>query len=148
MKDKLREYADLKNISHRKFSLALGKSDKFIDTKGSLNSEIIPIIRKKFPDLNMDYLLFDEGEIISSNSNTLRESKDIYGKDYREMCFELLEENRALHNEIRKGNDLKLENFQNYVNKVFTKIEKARKDINLQEIKKEFFTEQETKSTS
>ena len=85
MKEKLREYADLKNISHRNFSLALGKSDKFIDTKGSLNSEIIPIIRKKFPDLNMNYLLFDEGEIITPDINLIKEVNKAEEKNYKEM---------------------------------------------------------------
>ena len=148
MKEKLREYADLKNISHRKFSLALGKSDKFIDTKGSLNSEIIPIIRKKFPDLNMNYLLFDEGEIITPDINLIKEVNKAEEKNYKEMCFELLEENRSLNNEIRKGNNQKLENFKNYVNKVFARIGKKREDINLQEIKKEFFADQEAKTAS
>lgn len=66
IKKKLRQYADYKGISHRKFSLQIGKSDKFIDTKGSLNSDIFPIIRKTFPDLNINWLLFDEGQMTNS----------------------------------------------------------------------------------
>jgi hypothetical protein len=37
-----------------------------------LNSEIIPIIRKKFPDLNMDWLLYDEGNMIGSGIPTVK----------------------------------------------------------------------------
>lgn len=72
MKEKLRQYADFKGISHRKFSMSLGKSDKFISFEGGFNSEIIPILRNKYPDLNMEWVLFGEGEmILSSDTNNL-----------------------------------------------------------------------------
>lgn len=83
----------------------MGKSDKFIDTQGSLNSEILPVIRKVFPDLNMNWLLFDEGEMIKTAPNptevvaSVHEDSPTYGKDYKQLYLEALEENRELHKE-------------------------------------------------
>lgn len=118
MKEKLRQYADYKHLSHRKFSLLIGKSDKFIDTKGSLNSEAIPIIRKKFPDLNMNWLLFDDGDMLLPDNNIINEPHENYEKEkkekklhtekppegydknYKELYIEVLEENRKLNKEL------------------------------------------------
>lgn len=103
MKEKLRKYADYKGISHRKFSMDLGKSDKYIDAKGSLSVDLLPLIRNKFPDLSIDWLVFGEGKMISNkdSSSNVSESEVEYGKNYKQLYYEVLEDNRILNNENR-----------------------------------------------
>lgn len=66
IKKRLRQYADYKIISHRKFSLIIGKSEKFLASDGEIQSDVFIKIRKHFPDLSLIWLLFDEGEMIVS----------------------------------------------------------------------------------
>ena len=69
IKEKLRQYAAYKDISLRKLSNKIGKSDKFLATNGPINSNVLPIIKKEFSDLNMNWLIFDEGEMIINDIN-------------------------------------------------------------------------------
>lgn len=91
MKEKLREYCDFTGISYRKFCLEIGKSDKFITTNGGFNSEIIPIIRNKFPNLNINWLIFDEGEMILSS-----EKKDLVAEEPAEYKTQKLKNELSL----------------------------------------------------
>lgn len=72
----------------RQFSQRTNVSDAFLRTKGSINSDLLPIIKKAFPDLNMNWLIFDKGEMISTNTQ-----EKISNKKY----IEVLEENRKLN---------------------------------------------------
>tara|TARA_R110002124_G_scaffold148927_2_gene314581 strand:+ start:2466 stop:2846 length:381 start_codon:yes stop_codon:yes gene_type:complete len=104
IKDKLKLYADYKRISPRKFSLSIGASDSFLRSSGSIQSDILPSVRKNYPDLSIDWLLFDEGEMIKSEierSNLVEEPTEPYMKDYKDKYIEVLEENRELNKEIR-----------------------------------------------
>ena len=98
IKEKLKEYCDYKGLSMRQFSQKIGVSDAFLRTKGSINSDLLPSIKKAFTDLNIDWLLFDIGEMI-----LLYNSPKVDYKKY----IEVLEENRKLNNLL---NSLKIEN--------------------------------------
>ena len=90
-KEKLREYVHFKKISNRKFCLRINVSDKFLATDGAIYSKILPKIRKSFPDLNMDWLLFDKGDmIIESKTDILMSDMSHAGRmqtiiDYSKM---------------------------------------------------------------
>lgn len=88
IKEKLKKYCDYKGLSMRQFSQKIGVSDAFLRTKGSINSDLFPSIKKAFTDLNIDWLLFDNGEMI-----LLEYSAKVDYKKY----IEVLEENRKLN---------------------------------------------------
>lgn len=88
IKEKLKKYCDYKGLSMRQFSQKIGVSDAFLRTKGSINSNLLPIIRKILPDLSMEWLLFDIGEMILLNNKQK--------VDYKKY-IEVLEENRKLN---------------------------------------------------
>lgn len=98
IKEKLKKYCDYKGLSMRQFSQKIGVSDAFLRTKGSINSNLLPSIKEAFIDLNINWLLFDEGNMI-----LLEYSPKVDYKKY----IEVLEENRKLNKLL---NSLKIEN--------------------------------------
>jgi len=61
---KLLQYAEHKGISQRKFTASLGLSEGVLRRGKNIGSGYLIRIREKYPDLNMDWLLFDEGGMI------------------------------------------------------------------------------------
>ncbi|WP_233882172.1 hypothetical protein [Tenacibaculum piscium] len=84
-----------------KFSREIGVSNRFLATNGTIMSDKIKIIRNIFPDLNIDWLLFDEGEMLVSekaeksekaeNNELQKEINNLYKEK-----FILLKENSEL----------------------------------------------------
>ena len=75
IKEKLREYVHFKRMSNSEFCRIIDVSDKFLATDGAIYSNVLPKVRKVFPDLNMDWLLFDEGDMLLSNDKTVNSSQ-------------------------------------------------------------------------
>lgn len=83
IKEKLRQYLGFKGVSRRQFSLNANLSDGFLKGKGAIGADKLIIIRQICPDLNMDWLLFDEGEMIidpktHQNANMVNEAHEDY----------------------------------------------------------------------
>jgi hypothetical protein len=109
IKKKLRYYSDFKNISYRKFSMTIGKSDKFIATDGEIQSDVFAPIRKHFPDLNINWLLYNEGNMLLGENQTVAEPELKYGKGVKEMLreemmrnIELEKENKVLQETVER----------------------------------------------
>ncbi len=113
VKEKLRQYIENKEISMRNFSQKIDVSDGYLRTKGAIYSDVLPKISKVFPDLNMNWLLFDEGEMLlnyadlaanaknpHSLSAVVAEHSAHYSYSYKDKYVELLEENRELQTKI------------------------------------------------
>ncbi len=70
-KEKIRQYLVFKGISMSEFSRKIGVSNRFLASDGSIMSDKIKLIRNMFLDLSMDWLLFDEGEMIVSSEEKI-----------------------------------------------------------------------------
>lgn len=72
-KDRLLMYAKTKNISKREFGRRSGLSETYIETvKENITSKTRLKIERAFPDLNMDWVITGEGDMLVSE----KESKD------------------------------------------------------------------------
>lgn len=85
---KLLQYAAHKGISQRKFTITLGLSEGVLRKGKNLGSGYLKIIKEKYHDLNMDWLLFDEGNMINDMGNMANEAAVKYQKDC-EKCKKL-----------------------------------------------------------
>lgn len=65
-KDKIKQYLDYKGISKNKFYSLTGLSIGFLDSGTSMGADKVKIIINKFPDININWLVLDQGEMILS----------------------------------------------------------------------------------
>lgn len=63
-KEKLKAYLQYKGISKNRFYTEPGFSVGFLDSGRSLGADKVRIIINKFPDLSLEWLIMDEGEMI------------------------------------------------------------------------------------
>ncbi|MGG5617001.1 S24 family peptidase [Myroides odoratimimus] len=66
-KEKILQYLDYKGISKNKFYVKTGLSVGFLDKGNSLGLDKLKIIIDNYPDLNIDWLLHDRGEMVKSD---------------------------------------------------------------------------------
>lgn len=65
-KEKLKAYLKYKGISKNKFYTETGFSVGFLDSGRSLGADKVKIIINKFPDLSLEWLIMDQGDMIVS----------------------------------------------------------------------------------
>ena len=70
-KEKVIKYLDFKNISKRDFYRQTGLSNGFLDSGKHIGSDNIKIIVDNYRDLNLEWLVMDEGEMIKPNVQNL-----------------------------------------------------------------------------
>ena len=78
-KEKILQYLDFKGISQGKFCRKIGVSNGFLSSGKHIGSEKLKAIRDNYVDLNMDWLIYDEGEMIRSE-NVVNEQELVYDK--------------------------------------------------------------------
>lgn len=67
MKERLMEFIQYKEISNRKFLLKCGLSETYINTlTGNPSGDTIKKIGEAYPELNTDWLLYGEGEMLKA----------------------------------------------------------------------------------
>jgi hypothetical protein len=66
-KEKIIEYLRVKGISKTKFSTDTGLSNGFLDSGNSLGVDKLKIIISKYPDINLNWLVSDQGEMIKTD---------------------------------------------------------------------------------
>ena len=86
---KLLEYAEYKGLSQRKFTNSLNLSEGVLRKGKNIGSGYLKRIKEKYPDLNLHWLLFDEGEMILDQRSKVNESAEEYQKSL--MALERLE---------------------------------------------------------
>ncbi|SEI42332.1 hypothetical protein SAMN04487995_0597 [Dyadobacter koreensis] len=65
VKERLKEYIHLKKISTRQFEIQLGLSNGYINNiKKSISRATLENISMKHPNLNLEWLLLGEGEML------------------------------------------------------------------------------------
>jgi hypothetical protein len=66
-KEKIITYLAHKEISQRKFSLKTGLSEGILRAGKDLGVDKMVSIKRNYPDLNMNWLIFDEGSMLIDN---------------------------------------------------------------------------------
>ncbi len=77
--DKLLQYLDVKGISQRQFTQSLSMAEGVLRRGKNIGSGYLARIKRKYPDLNMDWVVFDEGKMIIS-PDAVNEEMENYGK--------------------------------------------------------------------
>lgn len=78
-KKKILEYIDFKGISAYSFEKKLGLSNGSLKSGREFGVDKIKLIRDNYPDLNVNWLLFDEGEmLVNARFNELKEPQTTY----------------------------------------------------------------------
>lgn len=62
--DKIINYLDYKGVSQRQFTSLCKLSEGVLRRGKNIGSGYLKVIKTNYPDLNMNWLLFDEGEMI------------------------------------------------------------------------------------
>ena len=120
-KEKLLQYIEYKEITQGKFCRKIGVSNGFLTSGKHIGSEKLKAIRDNYPDLNMDWLVYDEGEMLIKE-NILDEHELMYDR--------LLVDGNQLSEELTsvlKGNNLL--NTIEFLIKEHLSLEKKYKDI-------------------
>lgn len=70
MLNRLKQFLDNQDISinnfEKKISASQGTIHKAIQRQSGISSNWLPIIKEKYPSLNMDWLIFGEGEMLKT----------------------------------------------------------------------------------
>ena len=95
-KERVIHYIESKNISKNKFYTLTGVSNGVLDKKSELSISTIEKIYYTFPDLSLEWILFEKGEMLRENIEKNQQNGAVSEKIFREI----LEENKMLNREI------------------------------------------------
>ncbi|GAB1359858.1 hypothetical protein MASR1M31_16470 [Porphyromonadaceae bacterium] len=103
VKQRLTEYLHEKNISKSEFGRSIGVSSAFISSmRKSIQSDKVQKIALRYPDLNIDWLLYGKGSMFINQSETKEKSTDrdqnlipIYDIDF--CCGDMRRETNEEH---------------------------------------------------
>jgi len=76
--EKLIQYLEHKGISQRKFTINLKIAEGILRGGKNIGSGYLKRIKRFCPDLNMNWLLFDEGNMLLTEENGVNEDANIY----------------------------------------------------------------------
>lgn len=76
--DKLLQYLDFKGLSQRQFTQSLSMAEGVLRRGKNIGSGYLARIRRNYPDLNLNWVLFDEGEMII-DADSVNEAGENYG---------------------------------------------------------------------
>ena len=106
-KEKIIKYLRYKGLSQDKFSRDCEVSSGFLRQGKSFSIDLLKIIRDKYPDLNMHWLLYNEGEMIidvDNVSSLAAEPPLLYESKHKERLIELQAKVIILHEALQKAN--------------------------------------------
>ncbi|HHC80181.1 MAG TPA: hypothetical protein ENK46_09890 [Flavobacteriia bacterium] len=99
-KEKILQYLEYKDLSQGKFCRAIGVSNGFLTSGKHIGSEKLKAIRDNYVDLNMDWLIYGEGEMIKATGS------NEYGVIYDRLSEEEKEKMPKHLTEVLKSNNL------------------------------------------
>ncbi|GAB6393725.1 MAG: hypothetical protein MdMp024_0037 [Bacteroidales bacterium] len=80
MKERLLKFLEHLRIGQTKFEAATGLSNGLINNiKGSINVDTLAKIKRKYPELSLDWLVMGEGDMLVSGDNNIQVRGDIAG---------------------------------------------------------------------
>lgn len=74
-KEKIKQFLDYKGISKNKFYNMTGFSVGFLDSGTSMGADKVKIIINIFPELNINWLIMDKGDMI------IQDNKDFHNEN-------------------------------------------------------------------
>ncbi len=108
-KEKIIKYLKIKKISQDKFSRTCDVASGFLRQGKSFNIELVKKIRDNYPDLNLNNILFDEGDLIDeaieNGFYTVNEDSAIYENTYKKKLIELQNKHIKLHEALAEALD-------------------------------------------
>lgn len=73
VKERLIQYLNYKGISKSNFGRAIGVSSAYVTSmRKSIDMDKVKIIAQNFPDLNIEWLLYEEGEMLKNSGNIIQ----------------------------------------------------------------------------
>lgn len=69
IKEKIIQYLEYKLVSKSNFYKKIGVSNSFLASGKTIGSDKLILIRDNYPDLNMNWLIFDDGEMLITKEN-------------------------------------------------------------------------------
>lgn len=104
-KEKIIQYIDYKSISKRDFYRQTGLSNGFLDSGKYIGSDNLKIIIDTYPDISLDWLVMDTGEMIKTKNveNVTDEKSDENSNILRSEAN--IEKNVTISNEFRLRTD-------------------------------------------
>lgn len=93
IKDRLKQYLSYRGLGEGKFEQLVGVSNGYVTKIGkSIGSDKQLLIRKACPDLNIDWLLTGEGEMLLSDTKEPAPSNDkSHDNNFKDKIIELQE---------------------------------------------------------
>lgn len=65
VKERIIEFIDFKGVSKRGFAASIGKSNSYVNNiVSSISTDVISVIKENYPELNIDWLITGEGEML------------------------------------------------------------------------------------
>lgn len=122
VKQRLTTYLKEKKISHSEFGRTIGVSAAYVSSiRKSIDKDKLQLIREAYPDLNLDWLLYGEGEMLVSisqgNASNMQIGQNSYNSSKAlEMALDEIAEQRKLTTKSQEQIDRLLgiiEGFQN-----------------------------------
>lgn len=83
-KEKIKQYLEIKGISKNKFYSITGLSTSFLDSGKSIGVDKAKIIIEKFPDISIDWLIMDRGEMLVSQTKISEPMPEIFRQILKE----------------------------------------------------------------
>ena len=74
-KEKILEFAASIGVNKTRFCKKCGLSNGYLDSKGAVTSDKLALILENFRNFNVNWLLFDKGDMLLSNDKTLNSSQ-------------------------------------------------------------------------
>lgn len=88
VKERLTKYLKINGISQRKFEIAVGLSNGYVNNiRKSIQPDKIEQISTQYPELNTGWLMTGVGEMLINNSIVREEATPLYGIQYMMIPF-------------------------------------------------------------
>lgn len=104
-KEKIITYLNFKNISQSQFTRECNLSNAFLRSGSSFNAELLKTFRYNYPDLNLDWLLYDEGEMIIEPKGNAVKPAELYTKQELYSIAELQQKLIYTQEELLKSKE-------------------------------------------
>lgn len=74
IKKRIRYFIKIKGMSLQDFMISIGKARNYFSTTGNISSEVLREIGKKYPELNMQWVVLGNGTMLVNEESSVEES--------------------------------------------------------------------------